>query len=75
SKRARENDDDEGEAYATRDKERKHVKLVMETDEQREKCLSYYHGRRTYLKDIQNTMICDLNTQNQQLQQKSQGSA
>lgn len=56
------------------DKERKCVKLAIETDEQRKKCLNYYRERRTYLKNIsqdQNTINRDLNPQQDQPQQKS----
>lgn len=43
-------------------------------DEQREKRLSYHHERRKYLKNVQNTTTQDLNSQHQNLQQKSQDS-
>ncbi|UZO23429.1 uncharacterized protein OCT59_015769 [Rhizophagus irregularis] len=43
-------------------------------DEQREKRLSYYRERRKYLKNIQNTMAQDLNSQQKNLQQKYQDS-
>jgi hypothetical protein len=73
-KRARENANTEKrEARAARDKERKRVKLATETDEQREKRLSYHHEQRQYLKNVQNMTIQDLNSQ-QNPQQKSQDS-
>ncbi|UZO04681.1 uncharacterized protein OCT59_025054 [Rhizophagus irregularis] len=75
-KRARENANaKKREAHDARDKEQKRVKLATETDEQREKCLSYYHERRKYLKNIQNTMAQDLNSQQKNLQQKYQDSS
>src|SRR3954453_21089017 len=69
-KRARENVE-EREARVARDNERKRLKLATETYEQPEKRLSCYRERRKYLKNIQNTMNQDLNSQQQQPQQKS----
>ncbi len=65
-KRARENAEEQ-KAHITHDKEQKCVKLATETDEQCEKCLSYHHEWRKYLKDVQNITNQNLNLHQQKL--------
>ncbi|GES80914.1 uncharacterized protein LOC105316640 [Rhizophagus clarus] len=74
-RRKKENEDaEEREARVARDKERKRVKLAVETDEQHEKRLSSYRKRKAYLKNIQNITDQDLNSQLLPPQQNSQDS-
>src|SRR2546430_1093155 len=60
------------EASGTHDKERKHIKLSVKTDKQREKRLCSYQERRVYLKDIQDKTNLDLNSRQRPPQQKFQ---